>query len=161
MKRSDFLNKVETRLRDRRQALVSSVNAELSEIRNEDEHTSWENEADDIDDICDDLNSRLAERASDELQQIDAALARLKAGTYGECEDCGCSIPTIRLQALPFTTLCIGCQSDREQTPRDPDEYFVHRWTPSSNDYSTEDLDSYEQDVIRNPILECRALQVI
>ena len=48
------------------------------------------------------------------VQQIDAALARLCAGRYGSCAACGEPIPTPRLRAVPFATLCVPCQSRRE-----------------------------------------------
>lgn len=40
---------------------------------------------------------------------IDEALARIKAGTYGICENCGCPIPKVRLNVLPFTDSCVRC----------------------------------------------------
>lgn len=43
------------------------------------------------------------------INDIDAAMASIRAGTYGTCEVCGDSIPTARLEALPATTLCIDC----------------------------------------------------
>jgi RNA polymerase-binding protein DksA len=43
------------------------------------------------------------------LAAIDAALARLDAGTYGACTSCKRPIPTDRLEALPWTALCIDC----------------------------------------------------
>lgn len=43
------------------------------------------------------------------LAAIDAALARLAAGTYGACTACGRPIPAERLEALPWTALCIDC----------------------------------------------------
>ena len=43
------------------------------------------------------------------LADIDAALARLEAGTYGECTSCRRAIPPERLEALPWTALCIDC----------------------------------------------------
>lgn len=43
------------------------------------------------------------------LEELDAALARVAAGTYGSCERCGRSIPTERLRARPATTSCIAC----------------------------------------------------
>jgi RNA polymerase-binding protein DksA len=46
-----------------------------------------------------------------ELQQIDEALARIDAGTYGRCEQCGGRIQEERLEALPFATTCIDCAS--------------------------------------------------
>ena len=49
------------------------------------------------------------------LEAIEAALERIDAGTYGECIDCGEMIATRRLEALPFSTLCITCAREREQ----------------------------------------------
>jgi DnaK suppressor protein len=43
------------------------------------------------------------------LIHIEEALARIKDGTYGICEDCGCSIPKVRLNALPYTASCVQC----------------------------------------------------
>ena len=45
------------------------------------------------------------------LTDIDNALARLVTGTYGTCADCSKPIPPRRLEALPFATLCVSCQS--------------------------------------------------
>jgi DnaK suppressor protein len=43
------------------------------------------------------------------LAAIDAALERLAAGTYGACTSCGQPINPERLEALPWTALCIDC----------------------------------------------------
>lgn len=48
------------------------------------------------------------------LDQINAALARLDAGTYGICENCGKPIHPARLEALPYATMCIACQMKQE-----------------------------------------------
>lgn len=48
------------------------------------------------------------------LDQINAAIKRLDAGTYGICENCGKPIHNARLEALPYATLCIGCQMKQE-----------------------------------------------
>jgi len=48
------------------------------------------------------------------LRQIDTALQRLHAGSYGSCAACGDPIPIARLRAVPFATLCVPCQSARE-----------------------------------------------
>ncbi len=45
------------------------------------------------------------------LAQIDDALAKMDAGTYGICDRCGEPIAPARLEALPYATLCIDCQS--------------------------------------------------
>lgn len=43
------------------------------------------------------------------LAAIDAALARVAAGTYGRCTSCGSPIASERLEVLPWTPLCIDC----------------------------------------------------
>lgn len=43
--------------------------------------------------------------------EIDRALAKIEAGTYGYCEQCGDLIPEARLQALPYAALCVTCKS--------------------------------------------------
>lgn len=46
-----------------------------------------------------------------ELRRIDAALDRVKAGTYGECVKCGEEISAARLAAVPDTPFCNTCAS--------------------------------------------------
>lgn len=43
------------------------------------------------------------------LAEIDAAIERLDAGTYGTCERCGAPISGARLAARPVARTCIGC----------------------------------------------------
>jgi DnaK suppressor protein len=43
------------------------------------------------------------------LRQIDEALARIEAGTYGQCIACGEEIPAKRLKAAPWAEMCIPC----------------------------------------------------
>lgn len=45
--------------------------------------------------------------ASEQLEAIDAALARIDAGTYGRCETCGKPIGEARLEAIPAARFCI------------------------------------------------------
>lgn len=47
----------------------------------------------------------------EELRQIDAALARLKEGSYGYCQICGDEIAAKRLDLVPATPFCSGCAS--------------------------------------------------
>lgn len=44
-----------------------------------------------------------------EVHQIDAALARIDEGTYGQCLKCGEDISAARLDLLPATPLCRNC----------------------------------------------------
>jgi DnaK suppressor protein len=50
------------------------------------------------------------------LEKIQASLERIEEGTYGACEECGAKIPKTRLNAIPYTTLCVKCASQQEQT---------------------------------------------
>jgi len=53
-----------------------------------------------------------------ELQQINAALARIDEGSYFNCSECGAPIPEARLELLPFTTLCVQCAELLEKRQR-------------------------------------------
>jgi DnaK suppressor protein len=44
------------------------------------------------------------------LQAIEEALARIDKGTYGGCRDCGEPISPARLNAIPWTRVCIACK---------------------------------------------------
>jgi len=49
------------------------------------------------------------------LDLIETALERIEDGVYGQCEECGVKIPKTRLNAIPYTTLCVKCASQLEQ----------------------------------------------
>ena len=51
----------------------------------------------------------LADAARREIAEIDEAVRRWEAGTYGVCVDCGRGIPIARLRAGPFATRCVAC----------------------------------------------------
>jgi RNA polymerase-binding transcription factor DksA len=55
----------------------------------------------------------LSGQLSETLQDIEDALAKFDAGTYGACESCGQPIPEARLEAMPAARLCISCASQR------------------------------------------------
>jgi len=59
----------------------------------------------------------LRDRAIQHLGQVDASLARLDDGTFGQCIRCGREVAPARLEALPWAAHCIECQTaiDRGQ----------------------------------------------
>ncbi|MDX8413325.1 MAG: RNA polymerase-binding protein DksA [Mariprofundales bacterium] len=61
---------------------------------------------------------RIKDRERKLIKKIDQALARIKNGDYGVCDDCGGDIRPKRLQARPVTTLCIECKNAQEQGER-------------------------------------------
>ena len=52
--------------------------------------------------------------AQQRRRQVEAALERIDAGDYGECQSCGEEIEPRRLGAQPEAALCLECQSRRE-----------------------------------------------
>jgi DnaK suppressor protein len=57
----------------------------------------------------------LSDREREKLQAIEEALERIEDGSYGICESCESEIAPARLEALPFTRLCVSCQSEKEK----------------------------------------------
>jgi DnaK suppressor protein len=49
-----------------------------------------------------------------QLDMIESALQRIESGNYGQCEECDGVISKTRLNALPFTPLCIRCAASRD-----------------------------------------------
>ena len=48
------------------------------------------------------------------LDQIEEAFERIEDGVYGVCEKCDAKIPKARLNAIPYTILCMKCASRLE-----------------------------------------------
>lgn len=60
------------------------------------------------------LNS-LEHNAAEELRQINTALQRMEHGDYLYCSQCGEDIGLERLNAVPYTSLCISCANTAMQ----------------------------------------------
>lgn len=60
------------------------------------------------------INYILTDRDRSKLQAVEQALDRIEQKTYGICEGCEGEITSERLEAMPFTRLCVQCQSERE-----------------------------------------------
>jgi len=56
----------------------------------------------------------LIENEQGTLEEVNEALGRINAGTYGRCQECNGPIPRPRLQALPYTRHCIQCARELE-----------------------------------------------
>src|SRR2546429_9651161 len=113
--RKTFLKKAREALQEMRAQLLRNVQEELHEGREQ-----TKDEGMDTYDLASDARDReinviLTDRDRDKLQAIDDALARIDDGSYGVCESCESDIAEARLEALPFTRLCISCQAEREK----------------------------------------------
>jgi DnaK suppressor protein len=55
----------------------------------------------------------IAANTEDLLRKVKHAEERIADKSYGSCEVCGDAIPVARLEALPYTTVCVSCASRR------------------------------------------------
>jgi DnaK suppressor protein len=115
MARQDALLRLHKTLITRRTELRKRLGVELEDLAHV-KHSSASGDAADaaFDSSGEEIASTLAELESKELAQIERALRRLKAGVYGKCEACSLTIPVARLNALPYSTLCVKCQREME-----------------------------------------------
>ncbi|MCC7039029.1 MAG: TraR/DksA C4-type zinc finger protein [Burkholderiales bacterium] len=109
-------------LRKRRQTLGAEIahkveaqdNPALLTLRNRMEETDdWA-----VADLETALDIAEVSRDTVELREVDAALTRMRDGTYGDCVECGQAIPYARLAANPSAARCIACQERAEAALR-------------------------------------------
>jgi DnaK suppressor protein len=74
------------------------------------------------------LASRNLERGSKMLRDVRGALKRIEDGSYGACLNCEEEISPKRLNAVPWASLCIGCQ-ERDDRSRGADD---SGWLPKA-----------------------------
>jgi DnaK suppressor protein len=56
----------------------------------------------------------LIQNEGETLHMIESSLERIEEGTYGQCEECGVKIPKARLNAIPYSVLCVRCAEQQE-----------------------------------------------
>jgi DnaK suppressor protein len=113
--RKAFLKKARETLEEMRAQLLRNVQQDLDEVRD-----ASKDEGMDTYDLASDardkeINLILGDRDREKVQAINEALGRVDDGSYGICESCESDIAEARLQALPFTRLCVNCQAERER----------------------------------------------
>ena len=64
-----------------------------------------------------DVHVRLALKQTDSklLRAIEEAIHRIDQGTYGVCMECENDIAPARLEAVPWTRVCIDCKAKQQQ----------------------------------------------
>lgn len=67
-------------------------------------------------DLLVDLGLEIIDMHLAQAREVEAALARISSGQYGDCMDCGGEIETDRLQAHPTARRCWDCQSVYERS---------------------------------------------
>ena len=97
----------------RREALAEDLRQATAQLINDESYYT-----DSVDQAAADTDKnftlQMKNRERDVLWQIDEAIKRLDEGSFGECERCGEAISEGRIEAFPFTTLCIDCKAELE-----------------------------------------------
>lgn len=101
-----------------------------------------------------DLEILVAEDDNRELRQIEGALARIKAGHYGICEQCGRAIKKARLKAIPFATLCVNCKEAEEKELGGNNAQIEHEWANAMGNSETGDAEELDKRYLRNKTIE-------
>jgi DnaK suppressor protein len=99
-RRREMQGDVRTRIRDARTDRASDVFDEL-------DHSDAA--------MQEEMDFALIQMKAETLARVDEALARLDAGQYGRCFECGGEIAEKRLRALPFAGRCTVCEEKKEQ----------------------------------------------
>jgi len=102
------LERVEQSLEDRLNKLTTRVSKIESDLR-EPGSRDWQDRA--TEKQNEEVLERLGVAERSEIEDIRAALARIREGTYTTCVRCGAAITSKRLEALPYTKTCISCAS--------------------------------------------------
>ncbi len=112
-------DELKSMLEERRRALQNEVQGKMRDVRAEGTWGGKLNEVLDAvesseADIQEDIEFALIQMKAETLNKINDALARLDAGNYGNCYECGEEIAEKRLRALPFAVRCKDCEEARE-----------------------------------------------
>ena len=109
------LEEEQARLKDELAQLAAASEAETGESLME--HAGYGNhQADDATEVLEQAKRlALQKNLQDLLTQVEDALRRCDAGTYGLCAACGEPIEAARLEARPYATLCIQCKCRQER----------------------------------------------
>lgn len=125
MARKDSLLKLHDRLKAKRDALRNKIFGD-----NNFQSGPQRGVGDTVDDAIagehKEMNSKLQAFESKELMQIEKSLQKMREGRYGVCDNCEKNIPIARLNALPYSHLCINCQREMEENGYDTEDDFAN-----------------------------------
>ena len=113
--RKAFLKSARDKLAEMRRQVLREISNDLKQGRE-----GAKDEGMDTYDLASEERDReisfiLTDREREKVNAIQEALDRVEDGTYGTCESCDSEIAEGRLEALPFTRLCVNCQAERER----------------------------------------------
>lgn len=115
MANKNQIDELKTTLLDRKDTILKNIRnsrENIDQLKDQDIN----DELDYADFVSDSFTEgMIANHQIDELNQIEDALKKINAGTYGICDMCGINIPIGRLKAKPFAKFCTECRTVFEQ----------------------------------------------
>lgn len=112
------IDEIESSLRQRYETLWEGVRSELQKHRGvANDYVRQSADPDDQTqaDVLRSLNILGINRDVTELHRVQDALARIKRGGYGVCQECGERIEPARLKAVPEARHCFECRAEAEK----------------------------------------------
>ena len=140
MARREALLRITKILLTRRNSLRKRLGTDLDELAQKNSFSSGDAADAAFETSGEEVASQLAELEAKELSQIEVALRRIKQGLYGVCNGCEMKIPVARLNALPYSVLCIKCQRESETDSSWLQDRMATDWNKLS-DASSDDRD--------------------
>lgn len=93
--------------------MLEELDERLTKITDDVKHTDQDVEKDFAEQATqaenDEVLDALGNATRNEIEQVKLAIRRIDSGDYGKCEICGQAIKVERLNALPFSSMCINC----------------------------------------------------
>ena len=135
MARSDALLKLHKRLSAQRDHLRTQLQSQRRRAHHHDDVGDVGDAS--VEGVEHEIDCQLTALEARELRKIEAALEAMRDGYYGRCVACEKKIPVARLNALPHTTMCVGCQSEAERTGTQ-NQYAPRDWSRIGPDVNLE-----------------------
>ena len=114
----DQTSRLAAALRERQQALRRRMQVQLegqSRVEHAHELLLQDGDDDTQRDADREVDLATTDREATGYASLERAVARMVAGTYGECLDCGEPIPFERLELEPQALRCVACATQRER----------------------------------------------
>lgn len=106
-----------SRLEELKSQITKQLQGSTEEVKRPDEATGYsQHQADQgTDDFDRTINLEVTNEEYKLLKQVEEALKKIEAGTYGICEVSGEEIPKARLEAIPYATMTVKAQEQLEK----------------------------------------------
>ncbi len=130
-------------LMQKKKQLLADVKKSMGQNLQEDVRLAFEAAQDNpdrsVEELLKHIKATITGNKSKEVDKIDAALIKLKEGSYGICEECGGDIPLKRLTIVPFAVYCVTCQQELEKVTAEGSWEPQGAMPTKHNEYTSEE----------------------